>query len=392
MITALRDEGNQTWATANKKSSNKAIKIPSQFNKSTNPVEAMNSWYTIASIHANTAALQAQEINTKYNDLIFGSQDWLASTDEKMSEAVEEVKRTLITTAPTTAKEESINKILKQSCSIGTSRSPPRHNGQLQAKCEEVTISRKMVCIVPNQIFEPKDVQHHPSINNAFYLNNEPQQKKWTFYTNPYKAEQPTINLPPSGPEAISMGRRIKVKGNITLSFLPDEQVLSDRIIFHIDNRLELWNVLIQCIMYNGTKQESGYMNIRNNEVISVGYNCELKHQLLSVPRITEGLARNGSKDNQFSITAKNSSGQYVSGFQNDRLLNHFSMKKNWESEIVPKWNWTGKKWLTKIIYSTLVAACVIGIISRFYTMIVKKRSGVRPPPYADLEEDAATT
>ena len=100
-----------------------------------------------------------------------------------------------------------------------------------------------MVCIAPDQIYGANDVTPHPHIAYAYQIRGEHQHDGWIFYSNPYMAEQPTLNLPPGGSQAVSMGRRTKARGNVTLSFLPSKQVLSDRMVFHIDggSKLQRW-------------------------------------------------------------------------------------------------------------------------------------------------------
>ena len=256
------------------------------------------------------------------------------------------------------------------------------------------------VCIVPNQIFKSEDIKHHPLISNAFYINNQPQKVDWLVYSNPHQVAQFATNL-----EAINMGRKIKARGNITLSFLPSKQVLSDRIVFHTFNKAELWNVLIRCSMHNGTKEEMGYMAIKNNEAITVGYNCKLEHHLLSVPQVTKGLVQSAYKEgknsewngqHQFSISAMNSSGYQVIGFNNDRISKVRAYWPNnrvyWRNEITSEWSWSGKNWPTITIYSVLIITLVIWTISTVYTTVIKNVRWTRNPPYVAFGKDVTAT
>ena len=154
------------------------------------------------------------------------------------------------------------------------------------------------------------------------------------------------------------MGRRIKARGDLKISFTPTEQPLADQIVFHLDNGSKLCNVRIQCTMHNGTEKRLGYLAIRNEEIISIGYNCKMEHTYLSVPQITTGLTQSAkskwNKQEQFSIVAKNSSGQYNLGFQNDRISKSPVTEIHWRNGILAEWNWTSKNWPTIVIYSTL--------------------------------------
>ena len=400
IVAALQGEGNQTWVTLNEQPSEEATNTQNQVNKTRISLGIIDFWYTKASLYAKTAALQAQEINTEYNNLIFGNQDGSEDMKKEISEAVKEVEEKLISTAPNTADRESIRKIVRQSCSIETSISSSRRNKQIRSRCEELTISRKAVCIIPDRIIKSEDIKHHPAISNAFYINNQPQQVDWVIYSNPHQSTQFATNL-----EAINMGRKIKARGNTTLSFLPSKQVLSDQIVFHTVNKAKLWNVLIRCSMHNGTKEEMGYMAIRNNEAITVGYNCKLEHHFLSVPQVTKGLVQSAYKEgknsgwngqHQFSISAMNSSGYQVIGFNNDRISKVRAYWPNnrvyWRNEITSEWSWSGKNWPTITIYSVLIITLVIWTISTVYTTVTKNVRWTRNPPYVAFGKDVTAT
>ena len=107
------------------------IEEATYFSNMTTPSEAINSLTNRASSFVNTALLEAQEANNKYNDLLFENQGLSAGTRRKISEAVEEVKKTLTLPELTTTKSETLDRALSQSCSIRTSVSTSKSNGQL---------------------------------------------------------------------------------------------------------------------------------------------------------------------------------------------------------------------------------------------------------------------
>ena len=236
----------------------------------------------------------------------------------------------------------------------------------------------------------------HPYIDNAFYFQNDFQKNGWIYYSNPYQVAQPTLNLPPSGPEAKNMGRRIKARGDLKISFTPTEHPLADQIVFHLDNKSKLWNVQIECTLHNGTKNKLGYLTIRNGENISVGYNCKLEHTYLSVPKITTGLTQiiksKWSRQEQFSVVLKNSSGQYNLGFQNDRISKSPVTEIHWRNGILAEWNWTSKNWPTIVIYSTLAIALITWILSTMYTLASRRWGRTEQPPYTTLRKNVIPT
>ena len=192
------------------------------------------------------------------------------------------------------------------------------------------------------------------------------------------------------------MGRRIKARGNLTLSFIPSKQALADQIVFHIGTGSKLWNVRIQCTMHNGTENWWGYLSIRNGECISIGYNCKLEHIYLSIPQVTSGLKQNNKSrrknQDQFSILARNSSGQYTSGLQNDRISKSPVTEIHWKNEILAEWNWTRKNWPTILIYATLVTAFLAWIISAIHAMVTRRMGWAKHSPYVTLWKDVIST
>ena len=77
-----------------------------------------------------------------------------------------------------------------------------------------------------------------------------------------------------------------------------------------------------------------------HNEDFTLGYNCELKHKLIHVPRAAIGVSisyedetlveRTKRHDNQFSILARDNDGISILGFLNNRIKNHYAIANNW--------------------------------------------------------------
>ena len=61
------------------------------------------------------------------------------------------------------------------------------------------------------------------------------------------------------------------------------------------------------CLSTAGKTEDLGFMNIYNDETITVGWNCRLDHTELSIPRIAMGVVESRLDDDQSTREKKGS-------------------------------------------------------------------------------------
>ena len=96
--------------------------------------------------------------------------------------------------------------------------------------------------------------------------------------------------------------------------------------------------VLLTC--HHGEEEESGYITMLHNEDFTIGYNCEAEHKLFHIPRAAVGVTisyedetlveRTKRHTNRFSVLARDSSGENILRFLNDRIKNHHQLQDDW--------------------------------------------------------------
>ena len=156
----------------------------------------------------------------------------------------------------------------------------------------------------------------------------------WVIYSNPHHSFKTTSQTPMDGYEIQNMGRKIFTRPGVSVSFLPTRQVLADRIIIHTTGEFDLLYAKVMC--HHGEETETGYITMFHNEDFTLGYNCELDHKLIHVPRAATGVSvsyedetlveRTKRHTNRFSILARNNNGENILGFLNDRIRNHHAL------------------------------------------------------------------
>ena len=115
------------------------------------------------------------------------------------------------------------------------------------------------------------------------------------------------------------------------MTFEPSEQVLADRIVFHSKDKQDIGGVKVTCLLDRGEKEEIGFLNIFDGEIMTVGWNCEMSSSELRIPRIAVGLVESRTNDDresrerrglkEFSIMALNGVRAETFGFSaNDRI------------------------------------------------------------------------
>ena len=135
-----------------------------------------------------------------------------------------------------------------------------------------------------------------------------------------------------------NMGRKILTRTGVSVSFLPARQVLADRIVIHTVGEFDLLYVQVTC--HHGKEVETGYITMFHNEDFTLGYNCDLEHKLIHVPRAATGVSvsyedeslveRTKRHTNRFSILARNSNGENILGFLNNRIKDHHGLTNSW--------------------------------------------------------------
>ena len=135
-----------------------------------------------------------------------------------------------------------------------------------------------------------------------------------------------------------NMGRKIFTRTGLSISFLHTKQVLADRIVIHTPGQSDLLYVRIIC--HHGDEKEEGYITMVNEEDFTLGYNCELKHKMLNIPKVAVAVSishedetlveRTRRHTNRFSILARDDSGENILGFLNDRFKNHHDLRNSW--------------------------------------------------------------
>ena len=155
-----------------------------------------------------------------------------------------------------------------------------------------------IVCVVPRQP-GTKDDMPHPDIENAYISPSGPDflVDMWIYNSNPFHATQPTQVLLTSGFRVLNRGRKITTRGEVSVLFKSNEQVLADKMTVHTKSGASLNGIKVVCSKDGGAKEDLGFLNIYNGETIMVGWNCMLDHAQLRVPRIASGIVESRMDD-----------------------------------------------------------------------------------------------
>ena len=231
--------------------------------------------------------------------------------------------------------------IQRHNCAVVTRAESAKTDSTARSTCPEVTIIETVVCAMP---YPGSDDQHnilrHPYLPGAYIdtRNDEFTMHGWVIHSNPHHSFRTNGQTPMNGYIIENMGRKILTRTGVSVSFLPAGQVLADRIVIHTVGEFDLLYVQITC--HHGKEKETGYITMFHNEDFTLGYNCDLKHKLINIPQAATGVAvsyedeslveRTKRHTNRFSILARNTNGENILGFLNDRIKNHHGMIEGW--------------------------------------------------------------
>ena len=113
----------------------------------------------------------------------------------------------------------------------------------------------------------------------------------WVDNSNPFHATQPPQNQPTNSDfKKMNLGRKIKTKGKVSISFEPHNQELTDRLTVHTSDKTRIIGVKMACIDAGNAAEDLGIININDGETMTVGWNCKMDHSELRIPRLTSGL------------------------------------------------------------------------------------------------------
>ena len=107
-----------------------------------------------------------------------------------------------------------------------------------------------------------------------------------------------------------------------------------------------------------------------NNEDFTLGYNCELKHKMLNIPKVAVAVSishedetlveRTKRHTNRFSILARDNNGENILGFLNNRIKNHHDLRSSW----LPGTGITGllRPRIGSTHWPTILSVCVVTV------------------------------
>ena len=137
-----------------------------------------------------------------------------------------------------------------------------------------------LICILPREVLDnPLDEDlPHPDIKNAFIsTKSDFTEDLWIYWSNPHHSAQPSLSRRfNNGFKIINRGRKIATRGRVTLSFEPQDQALADKITFHSRDGADIGGVKVTCHLDGGSREESGFLDIFNGEILTIGWNCEM--------------------------------------------------------------------------------------------------------------------
>merc|ERR1712020_821374 len=210
-----------------------------------------------------------------------------------------------------------------------------------RARCEELTLVETVTCIIP----EPLDLENtdlpHPDLENAFI---SPQGTDylvhlWVFNSNPYHVTQPTHQQNSQEQyRIINRGRKIATRGRILVTFGPTNQVLADKLTIHTRDGRDTGDIKISCYQDGATTITTGFIDLHNEEHLTVGWNCELIGEEIWVPAVAKELLNSRLGDTaakrrrgarQFSLIANNSHGRRITGVTSNDRISKFNRMMN---------------------------------------------------------------
>ena len=354
--------------------------IVGSISESAVPMTVMNTETGNSGRFIHTATLLANEVNDNYGDFITN-----ANGATKLSE--KSIATALTAVMEYTEKDDSRPNFVdadrkfsahRQMCMIAMFSTSTRRGRLSRSTCEEVTVTQQVICAVPDEFTSNEHIFPHPHYNNAYLDDREHAQHGWTIFSNPYIALQPVQNLPADGYRFTNLGRRIKARSGVIISFLPHQQVMADRMVFKTEDGTNLENVMVTCHFNNNTEASQGYINIFYGEDITLGWNCQMENYHLDIPRMTRGVMQSVIEDDDesrvkrgelpFTILARNGTGHSIIGFANDRILkfNQTKKKTGWKWSVVSRDGTIHLPTLLAIVVAALGMLVIIAICVKF--------------------------
>ena len=167
-----------------------------------------------------------------------------------------------------------------------------RTRGQMtRTRCEELTLVETVTCILP----EPLDLDNtdlpHPDLDNVFI---SPQGSDylvhlWDFNSNPFHVTQPDHqHTSQERYKIVNRGRKIATRGRVSVTFGPTNQVLADKLTIHTRDGRNTGDIKVTCYQDGATTIVTGFIDLHNEESLTVGWNCELIGEEIWVPAVAK--------------------------------------------------------------------------------------------------------
>ena len=307
------------------------------------PIEYINAVSASASHRLSNGVLLAEGVTDKISNFIDQQNGKFITTEKNTARAVMTASNHYYKnhSKPISDDPDREYAIQRHNCVVVTRAESAKIDNTARSTCPEVTIIETVVCAMPYPGSDDKhNIIRHPYLPEAYIdiKSDEFTMHGWVIYSNPHHSFRTTSQTPMNGYIIQNMGRKILTRTGVSVSFLPARQVLADRIVIHTVGEFDLLYVQVTC--HHGKEVQTGYITMFHNEDFTLGYNCDLKHKLIHVPRATTGVAvsyedeslveRTKRHTNRFSILARNSNGENILGFLNDRIKNHHGMIDGW--------------------------------------------------------------
>ena len=114
------------------------------------------------------------------------------------------------------------------------------------------------------------------------------------------------------------------------MTFRPTSQALADKMTIHTQDGRDTGDIRITCYQDGAATVVPGFIDLHNEESLTIGWNCELSGEEIRIPAVATELLDSRFSDNAavrrkkgsrpFSLVAANSAGTMVTGVtSNDR-------------------------------------------------------------------------
>ena len=343
------------------------------------PIEFITAASTSANHRISTGVLLAEEVTDRLGGFINHQNGKFITTEKNTARSIATASKYWYSNRSKSISDDPDKEyaILRQSCAVVTKAESSRTGNNARTTCPQMTIVETVVCAIPHS---DADILPHPYLTGAYIdtKGNDFIMHGWVIYSNPHHSFKTTSQTPMDGYEIQNMGRKIFTRPGVSVSFLPTRQVLADRTVIHTKEEFDLLYVRITC--HHGEEEETGYMTMFHNEDFTIGYNCELDHKLIHIPRAATGVSvsfedetpteREKRHTNRFSILARDNVGENILGFLNDRIKNHNAIiEDDWVSATgipgvfrpqIGRTHWPTILSICMAVFCTLVIAVIL--------------------------------